>query len=116
MKYLSTYKLFEDQSNIENIENITYECIDIMQELEDSGFRIGTSVSNNDDLKLRLTCHISRKTAFGWGRYKVVDIYDRLSNYLNSVGFVEISRSLGDVSKFPVIDGMYQASIVFDEK
>jgi len=119
MKYLTKYKIFESQedSNIENIEEICDVCVDIMQELEDSGFRIGTSVSTQDDsLKLRLTCNISNSNAFRWGRYHVVDVYDRLNSYLSTEGFTEVSRSLGGVDKFPVVDGMYQASIIFDEK
>lgn len=120
MKYLTKYKIFESQeedSKIENIEEICDVCVDIMQELEDSGFRIGTSVSRQDDnLKLRLTCNISNSIAFRWGKHHVVDVYDRLNTYLSTVGFVEVDRSLGSVAKFPVVDGMYQASIIFDEK
>ncbi len=120
MKYLDTYRLFEGQeldSNIENIEEICDVCIDIMQELEDSGFRIGTSVSRQDDsLKLRLTCNIAKPTAFRWGKHYVIDVYDRLNDYLSTEGFIEFDRSLGSVANFPVVDGMYQASIIFDEK
>lgn len=119
MKYLDTYRLFESQedSNIENIEEICDVCIDIMQELQDAGFRISTSVSRQDDsLKLRLTCNIAKSVAFRWGRYYVVDVYDRLNDYLSTEGFIEVDRSLGNVSNFPVVDGMYQASIIFDEK
>ena len=118
MRYLYTYKLFENQeeSKIENIEDICDICIDIMQELEDSGFRIGTSVTTQDNSrKLRLTCNIAKSVAFRWGRYHVVDVYDMLNSYLSSEGFTEVSRSVGNVGNFPIVDGMYQASIIFDE-
>lgn len=124
MRRIKSYKLFE--SNIDDIEEIIYNCEDIMMELQDDGFRIIASSStilskiynplNKSYRGFRITCKIAREFAHRWGKYRVIDVYDRLNDYLSGVGFEEVSRSLGDVSKFPVVDGMYEASIIFDEK
>ena len=113
MNKIKPFRLFE--SKIDNLQDISHDCVDIMQELEDSGFRILVSTTIEDSNRLRITCKIARLNAFRWGRYNVVDVYDRLNDYLSIYGFTEISRSVGNVGNFPIVDGMYEASIIFEE-
>lgn len=84
---------------------------DILLELDDNNFRTNVSYYVDDFINIKIL--IARETPMGWGRFKITNIYDRIEKTLNIYRFSEIDRGSGNVSLFPVVDGMFEATQLF---
>lgn len=125
MKYIEKFesKGLEYQLN-DWINDVIANCKSIMIELQDMGMIIEVkrslyitgsfgSILNNFGNSVLVDCTMSYPTAYKWSKFGLKDIYDRLNEYMKTEGFEEIERSTGDVSRFPFLNGMYQAKISF---
>ena len=113
MKHIKSYESIDSLQTW--INEVMDTCKDIMLELEDSGMKtdVKRSLYMKESNSVLVDCMMSYKSPFRWGRFGVIDIYDRLSDYMKSEGFEEIERLTGDVGRFPFTDGGYQAKISF---
>ena len=116
MRYLKTYESHESIDSIKNwINEVMANCKDIMIELEDLGMKtnVKRSLYMEERNSVLVDCMMSHTSPYGWGKFGLIDIYDRLSDYMKSEGFEEIERLLGNVNEFPFTDGGYQGKISF---
>ena len=116
MRYLKTYESHESIDSIKNwINEVMANCKDIMIELEDAGMKtnVKRSLYMEERNSVLVDCMMSYKSPYNWRKFGLVDIYDRLSDYMKSEGFEEIQRLLGDVGQFPFTDDGYEGRISF---
>jgi hypothetical protein len=112
MRYLRTHESIESVKDW--VDEVMTNCKDIMLELQDAGMEINVKRSlYAGDRVLVVDCVMSHPSAFRWSRYGVIDVYNRLADYMKSEGFEELSRRIGNVDNFPKVNGKYQGEISF---
>lgn len=94
MRYLNSYKVFENVNEIINNLN------DILLELNDEGFNCKAHLVNDGDvyskipigyklIKTHDVIHISIARETGYDIYDVLDVFYRIKSYLTSNGYQE---------------------------
>ncbi len=113
MKHIKSYESIDSLQTW--INEVMDTCKDIMLELEDAGMKtdVKRSLYMKENNSVLVDCTMSHISPFKWNRFGLIDVYERLSDYMKSEGFEEIERRLGNIGNFPVIDGKYQGKISF---
>ena len=97
------------------IKEVTSTCRDIMLELQDVGMEtdVRRSLYMKEKNSVLVDCTMSHQSPFRWSRFGIMEVYERLADYMRSEGFEEISRRTGSAGSFPFVDGKYQGGISF---